>query len=180
MFHNSANYSHTAVRDGININLDCILQELVKQNGMIGHGNTRDRHKISDTLLIVDHPHITASFSYWDPLALVVGEHGDNNTGDYTLLVNGPSASESTLTFSGFTATWMGNIGARYDYDFFKFIAPGTGTYTVEVDPTGSMDPEFVLFDNSGSPLLGTFTDPIDSGGGGTTESRTISLTAGA
>lgn len=145
-------------------------------------------------------PEINANVTSEAPLALVIGEVGDNATGPYTLHIRGPSASPKLLPFTGSVATATGaqrppgfgfddvriynNQGANFgaqDHEFIQFIAPRTGVHTIQVAPSNdnTLDATFILFDDAGNSLLGDTVRPINDNGVGGAETRQIQLTGG-
>lgn len=147
-------------------------------------------------------PEINASVTPEAPLALVIGEVGDDATGPYTLRIRGPSAAPKLLPFTGSLAAVSApsslqgfsydnvriynNKGAgfgAFDHEFIQFAAPRTGLYTITVAPSWdnprTLDATFILFDEAGNSLLGDVVRPVNDQGIGGAETRQIHLTAG-
>jgi len=125
---------------------------------------------------------ISTSISSWTRYWLEVAGYNDTTTGSYGMDIDGPSAGYDTISISTDTnsGSAISNIGNAYDYVFHRFTTTASGSWTVTVDPTGSLDPTFNIYDSSGSPVAGGFTSTIDSHASGGAETWTGTLSWGS
>lgn len=112
-------------------------------------------------------------------------------TGTYTLHVAGPAPHSieairvSSVTNAGSTGS---DISGTNDNDFYSFRVPRPGNWICQVIPDRAksakqprLDATMMIYDQSGKPVGGTFTKPIDAHGIGKTEAWTgIGLAAGS
>jgi hypothetical protein len=115
---------------------------------------------------------------------VVIQPHTSGQTGLYNLHVNGVAVTVpgwdsfviSTKTNSGWGHT---SISGGGDFDFWRFTAPVTGNYLIAVHPLSGLDSTMTVFNAKGTPVGGTFTQPIDNPGVGKIETFTEALSAG-
>ena len=93
--------------------------------------------------------------------------------GDYGVQVSGVDhAVVRNLPIRAKTAagTFQTTISSPGDADFYQFTATKPGKWQVSVIPRAGLDAAMVIFDASGNPVGGTFTQPVDGGGAAVTE----------
>lgn len=107
---------------------------------------------------------------------LAVRPHGPGASATFDVLISGVAAARfeplaiDARTNAGSDGT---TISGADDYDFWRFRTTRAGTWVVRVIPDrqpnvdagGPMDATLMVFNAKGSPIGGTFTQPIDTGG---------------
>lgn len=110
--------------------------------------------------------------------AYIVVAGWNTTTGSYSLSVNGPSTSTTTISTPAPNYVNAGTNSVDYsgDRDYFSITAPaGTTSVSITLTPSGGLDPVLTLFNSSGTSLI-----EKDNGGTGTTETLTnFAVTAG-
>ena len=119
----------------------------------------------------------TLSLTGGETVYIVVAGFG-TTTGSFTLSINGPTTTTTTLSTPApnYVNTNSSNIDYSGDRDYFTITAPaGTSTLSITLTPSGGLDPVLKLFNTAGTELV-----ERDNGGAGTIETLTnFAVTAG-
>jgi hypothetical protein len=116
-------------------------------------------------------------------LWLAVQEDGQDGSATYSLNVNAPTESVSSISVNdGFGSVTNQQISSPYEYDFYRFTTDQSGDWTVRLVPLGvSFDATMNVFDSSGTPVGGggNHLNPIHNKTGGGVETWEKTLAAG-